>query len=165
MESKIENSKILDMAWDYFKLLAQQRITHFNLFIVFMGVLTTVLLSNINSGLKGNVIAIVLSIIQMFLCFIFRKIDVRNKYLTKHTERIIKLIEETYEDVKTRIFIEEEITTLELRQDQKKIIFPKRQLSLSQLYRLFYMFFLCIGFIEIIVSFTLIFVKIVGVVG
>lgn len=36
MEDEIK-TKILDMAWDYFKLLAQQRVTHFNLFIVFMG--------------------------------------------------------------------------------------------------------------------------------
>lgn len=78
-------TKVFDMAWDYFKLLAQQRVTHFNLFIVFMGVISTVFATQINVDLRSNIIACSLATVQMFICFVFLKIDIRNKFLIKHT--------------------------------------------------------------------------------
>lgn len=49
--------KVLDMSWDYFKLLAQQRVTHFNLFIVIIGAINAVVATQIFVDLRGNLIA------------------------------------------------------------------------------------------------------------
>lgn len=145
MDSK---GKVLDIAWDYFKLLAQQRVTHFNLFIVFMGAISTVFATQISVDLRGNIIALSLAIAQVFLCFIFHKIDIRNKFLIKHTEEIIKTFENEFGEGVPRIFLMEELLTKERRsQDKKKIIFL-RQLSTSQLYNMFYAFFIILGFVE-----------------
>lgn len=146
----------LNMSWDYFKLLAQQRVTHFNLFIVFMGAITAILASNINTGINGNIIACALSFIQIFLCFIFHKIDIRNKFLIKHTENIIKGIENTYGEERFKIFLSEEKNTESLRKAEKCKLYFARQLSTSQLYNLFYYFFLLAGFAEFVLSFAFI---------
>lgn len=146
MESDKDKSNALDLAWDYFKLLAQQRVTHFNLFIVFMGAITAVLVSNIHTNLRGNMITCALSFFQMFLCFIFHKIDIRNKFLIKHTENVIKDIERTYENDKYKVFLMEEKRTVSLRNIEKNKLYFARQLSTSQLYNLFYYFFLIAGF-------------------
>ncbi|MDD4297161.1 MAG: hypothetical protein PHC69_09415 [Ruminiclostridium sp.] len=152
MQNEDEEKCVLQMAYDYFKLLAQQRVTHFNLFLVFIGVITTVLLSNIHANAKGNIIACTLSFIQVFLCFIFHKIDLRNKYLIKHTENIIKSIEGNYKNTNHRIFRLEEKRTNDLRAAERKKIYFSRQLSTSQLYNLFYFFFLFAGFIGLVLS-------------
>lgn len=137
MDSK---EKVLDITWDYFKLLAQQRVTHFNLFIVFMGAISTVFAIQINVDLRGNIIALSLAIEQVFLCFIFHKIDIRNKFLIKHTEEIIKTFENEFDEGVPCIFLMEELLTKERRLQDKKKIFFLRQLSTSQLYNMFYAF-------------------------
>lgn len=140
--------KVLDITWDYFKLLAQQRVTHFNLFIVFMGAISTVFATQINVDLRGNIIALSLAIAQVFLYFIFHKIDIRNKFLIKHTEEIIKTFENEFGEGVPRIFLMEELLTNERRSQDKKKIFLLRQLSTSQLYNMFYAFFIILGFVE-----------------
>lgn len=139
MENEIK-TKILDMAWDYFKLLAQQRVTHFNLFIVFMGAISTVFATQIYVDYRGNIIACALATIQIFICFVFYKIDVRNKFLIKHTEKIIKEIEKDYDENTPRIFIMEEQSTEALRLSDKKKLYFFRQLSTSQLYNLYFFY-------------------------
>lgn len=152
MINENERSSTLNMAWDYFKLLAQQRVTHFNLFIVFMGAITAILTSNIHTSLKGDITACALSFIQIFLCFIFHKIDLRNKFLIKHTENIIKNIENTYEEENLKIFLLEEKNTDSLRDTEKHKLYFKRQLSTSQLYNLFYFSFFLAGLVELSLS-------------
>lgn len=145
MDSK---EKVLDITWDYFKILAQQRVTHFNLFIVFMGAISAVFATQINVDLRGNIIAFSLAIAQVFLCFIFHKIDIRNKFLIKHTEEIIKTFEKEFEQGVPRIFIMEEQLTKEKRLQDKKKLYFLRQLSTSQLYNMFYAFFVILGLVE-----------------
>ncbi len=140
--------KVLDMNWDYFKILAQQRVTHFNFFIVFIGAISTVFATQINVDLRGNIIALSLAIAQVFLCFIFHKIDIRNKFLIKHTEEIIKIFEKEFEQGVPRIFIMEEQLTKEKRLLDKKKLYFLRQLSTSQLYNMFYAFFVILGLVE-----------------
>lgn len=148
--------KVLEISWDYFKLLAQQRVTHFNLFIVFIGAISAAYVTQINMDLRGNVIALSLAIIQVFLCFIFHKIDIRNKFLIKHTEKIIKTIESDFEEDVPRVFITEEQLTKKQRLNDKRKIYFLRQLSTSQLYNLFYIFFAVAGIIKIIISIVMI---------
>lgn len=156
MQNESEEKYALEMSFDYFKLLAKQRVTHFNLFIVFIGAITTVLVSQINTNITGIIIACTLSFIQVFLCFIFYKIDIRNKYLIKHTESIIKSIEGNYSNINHQIFLSEEKSTNHLRMVEGGRIYFARQLSTSQLYKLFYLFFLFAGLVEFVLSIVLI---------
>jgi hypothetical protein len=152
MTNRKERSKALDISWDYFKLLAQQRVTHFNLFIIIICAFSAVIISNIHSDIVGNSIALLLSFFQIFLCFIFYKIDIRNKYLIKHTESTIKNIERTYGDTNNQIFLQEEYATLLLRENQKTKVLLFKQLSTSQLYKLFYVAVFITGTLESLFS-------------
>jgi hypothetical protein len=89
-DSKIKESEVLDLSFSYFSLLAQQRLTYFNLFIVLMGVLSTALLTSFQEKLDIHIVGIGLGLLETFLCFVFWKIDERNKFLTKHTECLIR---------------------------------------------------------------------------
>ena len=153
-ESNITESEVLNLAWSYFSLLAQQRLTYFNFFIVLMGVISTALVTSFQEKLDVHVVGIGLGLIEAFLCFTFWKIDERNKYLTKHMENVIKYIEHGYKCEEIKIFTTEEIMTAQLRNVQNNHIFTK-QLSHSQLHKMFYIVFSTIGILGAIVSLVL----------
>lgn len=121
-----------------------------------MSAISTVFATQIYVDLRGNIIACILAVIQIFLCFIFHKIDVRNKFLIKHTEKIIKDIENGFDESVPRILISEEQSTEILRLADKKKMYLLRQLSTTQLYNLFYTFFVVLGLIEFVFSIILI---------
>lgn len=157
IESNQDN--VQKMTWEYFQLLAQQRVSHFNLFIVFIGAIFAVYVLQIGNGLQGNIVSCVLSLIEIFLCFIFHKIDLRNKFLIKHTEKILMQLEENYDDNTPKIFISEKESTEAVRNKEKTKLYCFRQLSTSQLYNLFYIVFFCIGCLTLVLSFLLIIVQ------
>lgn len=78
-----------------------------------MGAISTVFAIQINVDLRGDIIALSLAIAQVFLCFIFHKIDMRNKFFIKHTEEIIKTFENEFCKRVPRIFLMEELLTIE----------------------------------------------------
>lgn len=120
---------------------------------MFIGAISAAYVTQINMDVRGNVVALSLAIIQVFLCFIFHKIDIRNKFLIKHTEKIIKTVESDFEEDVPRVFITEEQLTKKQRLNDKRKVYFLRQLSTSQLYNLFYIFFAVAGIIEIMVMF------------
>lgn len=147
-----ERARTQDIAWDYFKLLANQRVTHFNLFIVLVCAITAIQIANLHVDIKGNIVSGILSVFQMVICFIFYKIDLRNKFLYKHIEKTIKSIERTYQEESNQIFLQEGVSTQNLRdQENNKAIFT-RQLSASQLYKFFYSVVFCMSIIELVIS-------------
>lgn len=148
--------KVLEMSWDYFKLLAQQRVTHFNLFIVILGAMSAVLATQLYTDLRGNLISLALSIVQLLLCFIFYKIDVRNKFLIKHNEQIIIEYESKFDKRVPKIFYSEKNKTQCIRDIDKRKLFFFRQLSTSQLYNLFYSFFAFVSIFEGVIAIALI---------
>lgn len=148
--------KVIDMSWDYFKLLAQQRVTHFNLFIVIIGAISAIVATQIYVDLRGNIITLALSIAQLLLSFIFYKIDVRNKFLIKHNEQIIKNFESKLKKDIPKIFSTEEKKTKYIRSNEKSKMYLFRQLSTSQLYNLFYSFFSVVGLLEGMIAVVLI---------
>ncbi|VDN47896.1 membrane protein of unknown function [Petrocella atlantisensis] len=159
---KIDNEielKVLDMSWDYYKLLAQQRVTHFNLFIIIIGATSAVVATQIFVNLRGNMIALASAVAQLLLCFIFYKIDIRNKFLIKHNERIIKNYESRVEKGIPQIFITEEKNTKDIRMSDKDKIYLFRQLSISQLYNLFFSFFAIVSLFEGCLAIFLIFTE------
>jgi hypothetical protein len=155
-----EKSTILNNTWDFYRLLAQQRVTHFNLFIVLSGAILAVVFTNIASSLRGNIISACVAVLHIFMCFIFQKIDSRNKFLIKQTEKTLKNLEASYSDSNYKVMTNEETDTGSLRLAEKNKPILLKQLSTSQLYGLFYLAFTVIGIIAFILSFVFCFVKI-----
>lgn len=138
----------LDLAWKYFQQHAQQRITYLNYFVVLSTVLTTGLVTTFQYNFNLPILGVAIGCVQSFLAFVFWKIDVRNKFLTKNAENIIKNIEQEYDadGAKSyKLFSDEEELTKELREKEKDKFFLNRQISHGQLYRYLYAFFFIIG--------------------
>lgn len=87
------DDKALDHAWAYFTLHANQRITVFNYFVVFAGILCTGLAATIQASDRFSFIGIALGVILVMLSFLFWKLDQRTSFLIKHAEDILKLHE------------------------------------------------------------------------
>jgi hypothetical protein len=110
-------------------------------------------------NLRGNIITLALSIAQLLLSFIFYKIDVRNKFLIKYNEQVIKSFESRFEKDAPKIFIKEEKNTNDIRAAEKGKMYLFRQLSTSQLYNLFYSFFAIVGVLEGVLAVVLIIIN------
>jgi len=86
-------NKDLEHAWSYFALHANQRITVFNYFVVFAGVISTGMAAAIQASAKFAFVGIGLGALLTVLSFVFWKIDQRTAFLIKHAEEAIKLLE------------------------------------------------------------------------
>jgi len=147
-----DKNTVYNIDWDYFKLLAQQRVTHFNLFIVIVLAIVTIYSSQIGNSVYGNLMSAILAVTQIALSFVFYKIDLRNKFLIKHTESIMMKIENDLDENIPKIFVEEMNKTNIVRENEKKKSPLLKQLSTSQLYRFFFFFFIVVGVFEIVIS-------------
>jgi amino acid permease len=95
-KGSIKESDVLDLAWKYFQLHAQQRLLCFNFFVVFSSLMTTGLVATFKEKYEAHFIGFVIGLILSLISFIFYKIDQRNKFLIKHGENVIKEIEDKY---------------------------------------------------------------------
>ena len=82
----------------------------------------------------------------------FLKIDERNKFLTKHSEDIIKRLEIEDEANPYKIFNDEEIKSLEKRKEDKKKFLFNRQISHGKSYKIIYIFFFFVGILGAAIS-------------
>ena len=89
------NGGALEHAWSYFQLHATQRITVFNYFVVFSGVLATGLATAVQANPRLAAVGIVLGLLLSLLSFLFWKLDQRASFLIKHAEELIKTLEPT----------------------------------------------------------------------
>jgi hypothetical protein len=87
------DNKALDHAWSYFALHASQRITVFNYFVVFAGVLCTGMATAIQASPQLALVGSALGLLLIFLSYVFWKIDQRTAFLIKHAEDVIKQLE------------------------------------------------------------------------
>ena len=86
---------MLNHAWSYFQLHAQQRLTAFNFYIVLSSVLTAGLFAALQKddiGLVPAAIGFLLGIIS----FVFAKLDGRNKQLTRNGERALRSLQQDW---------------------------------------------------------------------
>lgn len=138
----------LDLAWKYFQQHAQQKITYLNYFVVFSTILTTGLVTTFQYNFNLPILGVAIGCVQSFLAFVFWKIDVRNTFLTKNAESIIKNIEKQYDadGAKSyKLFTDEEELTKDVREKDKNKLFFNKQISHGQLYRYLYVFFFIMG--------------------
>lgn len=85
--------KALEHAWAYFSLHAAQRITVFNYFVVFAGILCTGLAATMQAPIRLAFVGIALGLLLTALAFLFWKLDERTSFLIKHAEETIKRLE------------------------------------------------------------------------
>ncbi len=139
-------SERLDIAWKYFELCAKQRLSLFNFFVVFSGLLTTGYITAITDSRIPLWLPMSLGILQVLTSYIFYALDVRNKNLTKHAEEAIKEIEISTPlnpaQPRARFFSSEATMTLDLPGPIPKTI--------GSAFRWLYFIFVVFGVIELI---------------
>ncbi len=82
-----------NMRGGIFSFMRGQRITIFNYFIVFAGIILTGLASVIQASPRLSVVGIAMGFLLSLLSFIFWKLDQRTSFFVKHAEERIKTIE------------------------------------------------------------------------
>lgn len=101
------NQTLLDHAWKYFEIHADQRIKLFNFYLVIIaasGSALTYILQNKNQSLLG----VFLGLFLIFVSYIFWKLDQRTSFLIKQAEKILKNLEKEY-DSKYYLFSNEDL--------------------------------------------------------
>lgn len=96
MSSNASLKEQRDYAWSYFQLHANQRISSFNFFVVIAALLTTGLAGTLKSDFEHHYVGVALALSLMVISFIFWKMDQRVRYLIKHAEEALKVIEEKW---------------------------------------------------------------------
>lgn len=150
--SNITDKEWLDLTWKYFQQHAQQRISYFNFFVIFSTILTTGLVSTFQKAFGVPYLGVAIGVIQVFLSFMFWKIDQRNKFLTKHAEEIIKSIESKSELGSDLVFTAEETKSAQQFELDKKANFLKRLITHGRSYEIIYFFFCAWGIAGIVIS-------------
>lgn len=87
------NEKALEHAWGYFQLHASQRVTVFNYFVVFSGLLVTGMAAAVQTSSRLALVGVVLGLLLCGLSFVFFKLDQRVSFLIKNSECVIKKLE------------------------------------------------------------------------
>lgn len=94
MDNK-ERDNILDYAWKYFQLHADQRMKTFNFYLILCALISGALTAILKDATDIRV-GIPLALLLPFLSFIFWKLDLRNKQLIAHGEEALKHLENLY---------------------------------------------------------------------
>jgi hypothetical protein len=84
--------KAREHAWRYFDLHAQQRITVFNYFIIFAGLILAGLASTLQRG-EYAVFGVLFGVLLALLSFVFWQLDRRAAFLVKHAECALEELE------------------------------------------------------------------------
>ncbi len=157
-QQNISDKDWLDLAFKHFVQHAQQRVQHFNYFIIFSSLLTTGTITTLQPNVKAYYLGIGLGLIQLFVSFIFSKLDDRNRFLIKHAENIIKRIEKDYRVANLKcypLFSSEEMATENEKKVKKNKICFLKPISHKKSYNLIYSVFGIVGFISFITSLAL----------
>jgi hypothetical protein len=147
-ENGITEKEWLDLAWKYFQQHAQQRISYFNFFVIFSTILTTGYISTFQTNIRIPYIGLFIGLLQVLVSITFLKIELRNKFLTKNAEDVIKNIEKEYDktgDKKFSLFCIEDLKTQNLSVKNKKSFFLFKQWTHGQTYLVFYLVYFGIG--------------------
>lgn len=148
----MEKKDWLELCWKYFDRHADQRISYFNFFVVFSTILTSGAITVLQGSVDLRYTAIPIGIVQIFVGYMFLKIDQRNKFLTNHAENAIKDFEQkngNTGDQYTFLFNREDELTIDHRASDKKKFFPLRLISHGQAYKIIYVSFMIWGCLEV----------------
>lgn len=98
------SDNLLEHAWRYFELHANQRIIIFNYFLIISGALSAGLATTLQGSQRFSSLGIMLGMLLIVVSFIFWKLDQRVSYLIKHAESVITDLEQYLTIKKAHIF-------------------------------------------------------------
>jgi len=84
--------ELRDYAWKYFDRHAEQRLKAFNFYILLCGAIVAGVAASLRDD-GPQWLAILLALILSVVSFVFAKLDRRTRFLTKHSEEALKVIE------------------------------------------------------------------------
>lgn len=145
--------KSYDHAWNYFQFHGNQRMTTFNFFV---GISSLVAAGSINlianPSLTTNYFFVfILGILQMYLAFLFWKLDKRVSIMIKFAEKSLKFLEDKMEFEETKIISNEDNYTEHLK-TQISSLFWKNHYSYSKAFKHIFLLFGGIGSIVCLYS-------------
>lgn len=97
-------------AWKYFEIHAGQRLSMFNFFTVFAGLISAGLGATLQGADTVAYFGIFLGMLLVLISFVFWKIDERAAILVKHAEKTQEWIETQLLPEQARLFVDEEQT-------------------------------------------------------
>lgn len=145
-------------AWDYFQLHSGQRLTTFNFFIAIATVITTAIATTFSKEYEMPITGICLGLLLIGFCYIFWKLDDRNRQLIKLAERALIHFEGSValsdsEDGgphAARLFTRESYETDRLRRESRSLL--SRTFSYTECFRLVLLFFGLLGILGVVTS-------------
>jgi hypothetical protein len=104
--SNTEPSEVLlEHAWRYFQLHANQRMSVFNFFLVLSGAVAAGLAATVQGSQRFSSLGVALGLLLALVSFVFWKLDQRVSFLIKHAECALSELEKTLPAESARLFI------------------------------------------------------------
>ena len=143
-----------DYAMRYFELHAGQRMSTFNFFIILSALLTTALVATFDKQFSYPSMGYAVAVAMICVSLIFWKLDQRVRFLIKHAEEALILLEgkERLEDSTPKLFTFETKKTSHKTKDPWQGLF-KAHMSYSQCFGVIYFLFAAIGFAGVLARF------------
>ena len=144
-----EDSYLRKQAWDYFNVHASQRLAIFNFYVVLSSLTMTSYFASFKSDSNLQSARPVLAALLCLFAFIFWKLDDRNKFLIKNSERALKYFESTdLADEIAKVFTQEDKDTKAKRlTGWQWIMFWRVHLSYSNCFNVIFLLFFLVGVI------------------
>lgn len=106
-DKRPSTTDMLDHAWRYFELHANQRMSVFNFFIVISALVATGMAASLRGRGVVALVGTVLGFLLALVSFIFWKLDQRVSFLLKHAESALSALEASLPELGTRLFAQE----------------------------------------------------------
>jgi hypothetical protein len=101
------SGELLEHAWRYFELHANQRISIFNYFLVLSGAVAAGLATTLQGSQRFSSLGVVLGLLLAVISFVFWKLDSRVSFLIKHAESALAEVEQSLPTHAVRLFLME----------------------------------------------------------
>ena len=102
---------MLEHAWRYFDLHAQQRISLFNYFLIASGSVAAGLAASLQQSGLFQILGAGLGTLLILISFVFWKLDQRTAFLVKHAEEALTELETTFQNPAARLVYREPLRT------------------------------------------------------
>lgn len=99
-----DRTDLLEHAWRYFELHANQRITVFNFFLALSGAVAVGLATALQGSPRFASLGIPLGLLLVLVSFVFWKLDQRVSFLIKHAEKALAELERALPAECARLF-------------------------------------------------------------
>jgi hypothetical protein len=96
---------LLEHAWNYFELHANQRFPLFNFFLVLSGAIAVGLVATLQGNQRFSALGVALGLLLGLVSFVFWKLDQRVSFLIKHGESALSEIEQAFPAHTARLFL------------------------------------------------------------